>query len=169
MLIFGRRCSTPLIRSEWWKTKTYLVVSHGLFSGGASSFESSMAIYKICLLLPKLLQDTSRHYGYPWSHADPAYDLSPGWIGNPTRPRKWEWNHDAYCTMYQSILAGLMTHIPRGVYSHVKAYGDVSPKWVTFLEKSLDMGPILFKKILRRGSHFTKIAKKNGKNQPFLR
>ena len=27
-------------------------------------------------------------------------------------------------------------------------------------KKSLDMGPILVKKILRRGSHFTKIAKK---------
>ena len=44
-------------------------------------------------------------------------------------------------------------------YSHVKAYGDVLPKWVTFLPKFLDMGPILVKKILRRGFHFTKIEK----------
>ena len=34
-------------------------------------------------------------------------------------------------------------------YSHVKAYGDVPPKWVTFSPK-----------ILSHGSHFTKIAKK---------
>ena len=30
-----------------------------------------------------------------------------------------------------------------GGYSHVKAYGDVPPKWVIFQQKSLDMGPIL--------------------------
>ena len=46
---------------------------------------------------------------------------------------------------------------PGGGYSHVKAYGDVPPKWVTFSAK-----------LLRHGSHFTKIAKKL-LNQPFLR
>ena len=47
-----------------------------------------------------------------------------------------------------------------GGYSHVKAYRDVLPKWVTFSPmSSLDVGPILVKKILIDGSHFTKIAK----------
>ena len=44
---------------------------------------------------------------------------------------------------------------PEG-YSHVKAYRDGLP----FHQKSLDKGPSLVKKILRRGSYFTKVAKK---------
>ena len=40
-------------------------------------------------------------------------------------------------------------------------YGDVLPKWVTFSLKILHKGPILVKKILGRGSHFTGIEKKN--------
>ena len=51
----------------------------------------------------------------------------------------------------------------RGRFSHVKAYRDVPPKWVSFHQESLDKGPILVKKILRRGPHFTKIAEKNYK------
>ena len=47
-----------------------------------------------------------------------------------------------------------------GGNSHVKAYRDVPPKWVTFSPKILKHGSHLGQKILRRGSHFTKIAKK---------
>ena len=51
---------------------------------------------------------------------------------------------------------------PRGGYSHVKAYGDVPPKWVTFSAK-----------ILRHGSHFAQkksleegpISQKSRKNR----
>ena len=35
-----------------------------------------------------------------------------------------------------------------------------SPNELLFHEKSLDMGPILVKKILTGGSHFTKFVKK---------
>ena len=52
--------------------------------------------------------------------------------------------------------------------SHVKAYGDYRPNGLVFLQKSLHMGPILVKKILRRGSHFTKIAKKLVKSGIFV-
>ena len=48
----------------------------------------------------------------------------------------------------------------RGGYSHVKAYGDVPPKWVTFSPKSLDMGPILVKKSLEEGPISQKLRKK---------
>ena len=41
------------------------------------------------------------------------------------------------------------------------------PNGLDFQQKSLDMGPILVKKILRRGSHFTKIAKKKVKSAIF--
>ena len=79
-----------------------------------------------------------------------------------------------------------------GGYSHVKAYGDVPPKWVAFSpkilrhgshfkkKKSLEEGPIsknLWKnckisrfwgrKILRNGSQFAKISKKLS-IQPFF-
>ena len=54
-----------------------------------------------------------------------------------------------------------------GGYSHVKAYGDVLPKWLLFQQKSLDTGPILVKKILRRGFHFTKSTKKIVKSALF--
>ena len=37
--------------------------------------------------------------------------------------------------------------------------GMCRPNGLLFQQKSLDMGPILLKKILRRGSHFAKIAK----------
>ena len=47
-----------------------------------------------------------------------------------------------------------------GGYSHVKAYGDVPPKWVTFSAKILRHGSHFGQKILRRGSHFKKIAEK---------
>ena len=39
--------------------------------------------------------------------------------------------------------------------------GMCRPSELLFHQKSLDMGPILVKIILRRGSHFTKIAKKS--------
>ena len=45
-------------------------------------------------------------------------------------------------------------------YSHVKAYGYVPPRWVTFSQKILRHGSHFGVKILRRGSHFTKIAGK---------
>ena len=51
-------------------------------------------------------------------------------------------------------------------YSHVKAYGEVPPKWVNFYQKSLDMDPIFVKKILK-GSHFTKFVEKNVKSAIF--
>ena len=41
--------------------------------------------------------------------------------------------------------------------------GMCCPNGLLFHQKSLDMGPILFKNILRRVSHFTKIEKKNKK------
>ena len=46
-----------------------------------------------------------------------------------------------------------------GGYSHVKVYRDVPPNVLVFHQKSFDKGPILVKKIVRRESHFTKIAK----------
>ena len=49
-----------------------------------------------------------------------------------------------------------------GEYSHVKANGDVPPKWVTFSPKILRHGSQSGQKILRRGSHWPfhkKIAK----------
>ena len=38
--------------------------------------------------------------------------------------------------------------------------GMCRPNGLLFHQKSLDMGPILVQKILRRGSHFTNFAKK---------
>ena len=53
-------------------------------------------------------------------------------------------------------------------YSHVKTYGDVPPKWVTFFtKKSLDMGPILFKKSLQEGPMSQKLRKINVKSAIF--
>ena len=46
-----------------------------------------------------------------------------------------------------------------GGNSHIKVYGDVLPK--------SDKDPTLVKKILRRGSHFTKIVKKMVKSAVF--
>ena len=43
--------------------------------------------------------------------------------------------------------------------SHVKSYGMCRPNGLVFHQKSLDMGPILVKKILRRGFYFKKIVK----------
>ena len=53
-----------------------------------------------------------------------------------------------------------------GGYSHIKAYGDVLPKWVTLSQKkSLDTGPILVKKSLEEGPISQKLQKnKNKKN-----
>ena len=45
--------------------------------------------------------------------------------------------------------------------------GMCRPNGSLFHQKSLDMGPILVKKILRGGSHSTKIAKKNVKSAVF--
>ena len=45
--------------------------------------------------------------------------------------------------------------------------GMCRPNGLIFHQKSLDMGPILVKKIPRGGSHFTKFAKKNGKISRF--
>ena len=39
---------------------------------------------------------------------------------------------------------------PLGGYSHVKAYGDVPPKWVTFSPKILRHGSHFGQKILRK-------------------
>ena len=50
-------------------------------------------------------------------------------------------------------------YLPVG-YSHVKAYRDVLPKWVTFSPKILRHGSNFGQKILRRGSHFTKKCEK---------
>ena len=41
-----------------------------------------------------------------------------------------------------------------GGYPHVKAYGDVPPKWVTFSPKILRHGSHFGQKTLRHGSHF---------------
>ena len=45
--------------------------------------------------------------------------------------------------------------------------GMCRPNGLLFQQKSLDMGPILVKKILRRGSHFKKNREKNGKISHF--
>ena len=45
--------------------------------------------------------------------------------------------------------------------------GMCCPNGLLFHQKSLDMGPILVKIILRRGSHFTKIVKKKLKSAIF--
>ena len=51
-------------------------------------------------------------------------------------------------------------------YLHVKVYGDVLHKWVSFSQKkSSDMGPILVNKILRSGFHIMKIIKQNKTNK----
>ena len=42
--------------------------------------------------------------------------------------------------------------------------GMCRPNGLLFKQKSLDMGPILVQKILRRGSHFKKIVKRNLKS-----
>ena len=46
-----------------------------------------------------------------------------------------------------------------GGYLHVKAYGNVPPKWVNFSPKILQHGSILVKTIIRRASLFTTIEK----------
>ena len=49
-----------------------------------------------------------------------------------------------------------------GGNSHVKAYRDVLPKWVTFSPKILDMGSILVKKSLQErpiSQNYQKIVK----------
>ena len=55
----------------------------------------------------------------------------------------------------------------RGTY-RLRYTGMCCPNGLVFHKKSLDMGPIFVQKILKRGSHFTKIVK-NFKNWPFLR
>ena len=56
---------------------------------------------------------------------------------------------------------------PEG-YSHVKAYRNVLPKWVTFSPKIPRYGSHFgFKKILRGGSHFTKNCEKIVKSAVF--
>ena len=42
----------------------------------------------------------------------------------------------------------------------LKPTGMCCPNGLLFHQKSLDMGPIFVKKILRRGPHFTKIVEK---------
>ena len=54
-----------------------------------------------------------------------------------------------------------------GGFSHVKAYGNVLPKWVTLSLKIHRQGSNFGYKILRRGSFFTKIAKKIEKSAIF--
>ena len=49
----------------------------------------------------------------------------------------------------------------------LKHTGMCHPNGLLFHQKSLDMGPILVKNILRGGSHFTKIAKKKVKSAIF--
>ena len=71
----------------------------------------------------------------------------------------------AHQACYTSTYEGLQT---RGGTHMLRHTGMCRPNGLLFHQKSLDMGPILVKKILRRGSHFTKIAKKL-QNQPFLR
>ena len=54
-----------------------------------------------------------------------------------------------------------------GGYSHVKAYGNVAPKWVTFSPKILRHGSQLGKKILKRRVPFHKNCKKFVKSAVF--
>ena len=49
---------------------------------------------------------------------------------------------------------------PGGGTHMLRHTGMCRPNGLLFQQKSLDMGPILVKKILKRGSHFAKIAKK---------
>ena len=52
-----------------------------------------------------------------------------------------------------------MQHIPGGTHM-LRHTGMCRPNGLLFQQTSLDMGPILVNKILTRGSHFTRIAKK---------
>ena len=55
-----------------------------------------------------------------------------------------------------------------GGYSHVKAYEDVPPKWVSFSPKILrQVFHFGQKNPYRRGSRFTRIAKQNVKSALF--
>ena len=55
----------------------------------------------------------------------------------------------------------------RGGTHMLRHTGMCRPNGLLFQQKSFDMGPILVKKILRRGSHFTKIVKKIVKSAHF--
>ena len=60
-----------------------------------------------------------------------------------------------------------LTLAPGGTHM-LRHTGMCRPNGLLFHQKSLDMDPLLFKKILWRGSHFTKIAtKKNAKSAVF--
>ena len=68
-----------------------------------------------------------------------------------------------YLSTEDSTICELMWCLMGG-YSHVKTYGDVPPKRVSFHQKSLDKAPILVKKkILTIGFYITKIAKNWGR------
>ena len=56
-----------------------------------------------------------------------------------------------------------------GGYSHVKVYGDVLQKRVSFYKKSLHMSPILVKKSLEVGPISRKLQKRKYKISHFLR
>ena len=55
-----------------------------------------------------------------------------------------------------------------GRYSHVKIYGDVAPKWVSFSPKIHRQGSHFRQKSLKEGPSLRKLRKKV-KNHPFLR
>ena len=76
----------------------------------------------------------------------------------PTETLYTVWSTASPCTGSLTRYNQYPTKTPGGGRSHVKAYRDVLPKWVTFSSKILKHGPHFGQKILRE-SHFTKIVK----------